>query len=120
WTAPADAAHNTTLRTSLRSLALGKLPPPRTPDTSLATAAAVGGETVVLPLLARNRVIGLLALGKPTDERFRQDILELAEDLSRRAALALDNARLYSERTAISQSLQRSLLPPELPQVDGV
>ncbi|MGP4114204.1 SpoIIE family protein phosphatase [Streptomyces sp. 4N509B] len=120
WSAPADAAHNTTLRTSLRSLALGKLPPPRPSETSLATAAAVGGETVVLPLLARNRVIGLLALGKPTDEWFRQDILELAEDLSRRAALALDNARLYSERTAISQSLQRSLLPPDLPRIDGV
>ncbi|MGC0355078.1 serine phosphatase RsbU (regulator of sigma subunit) [Streptomyces sp. SAI-124] len=62
----------------------------------------------------------MLTLGKPTDEHFRQEILELAEDLSRRAALALDNARLYSERTAISQSLQRSLLPPELPQIDGV
>jgi serine phosphatase RsbU (regulator of sigma subunit) len=88
--------------------------------TSLATAAAVGGETVVLPLVARNRVIGMLTLGKPSDDHFRQEILELAEDLSRRAALALDNARLYSERTAISQSLQRSLLPPGLPQVPGV
>ena len=87
---------------------------------TLATAAAVGGETVVLPLVARNRVIGMLTLGKPTDEHFRQEILELAEDLSRRAALALDNARLYSERTAISQSLQRSLLPPELPDIPGV
>src|SRR5690606_6860127 len=87
---------------------------------TLATAAAVGGETVVLPLVARNRVIGMLTLGKSTDERFRQEIIELAEDLSRRAALALDNARLYSERTAISQSLQRSLLPPELPPVPGV
>ncbi len=58
--------------------------------------------------------------GQADDEHFRQEILELAEDLSRRAALALDNARLYSERTAISQSLQRSLLPPELPHVDGV
>jgi serine phosphatase RsbU (regulator of sigma subunit) len=87
---------------------------------TLATASAVGGETVVLPLVARNRVIGMLTLGKPTDEHFRQEILELAEDLSRRAALALDNARLYSERTAISQSLQRSLLPPGLPQIDGV
>ncbi|ONK10804.1 Phosphoserine phosphatase RsbU [Streptomyces sp. MP131-18] len=122
WTAPADAAHNTALRSSLRSLALGELPSAGggAPGTGLGTAAAVGGETVVLPLIARNRVIGLLALGKPTDERFRQDILELAEDLSRRAALALDNARLYSERTAISQSLQRSLLPPELPEIDGV
>ncbi|WP_181727556.1 SpoIIE family protein phosphatase [Streptomyces sp. PT12] len=120
WTAPADAAHDTALRSSLRSLALGRPHGARSPGTSLTTASAVGGETVVLPLIARNRVIGLLALGKPTEERFRQDILELAEDLSRRAALALDNARLYSERTAISQSLQRSLLPPELPDIDGV
>ena len=90
------------------------------PGATLATASAVGGETVVLPLVARNRVIGMLTLGKPTEEHFRQEILELAEDLSRRAALALDNARLYSERTAISQSLQRSLLPPELPVVPGV
>ncbi|MDT0305588.1 SpoIIE family protein phosphatase [Streptomyces sp. DSM 44917] len=121
WTAPADAAHDTALRASLRHLALGGRPSPGAADTpGRSTAAAVGGETVVLPLIARNRVIGLLALGKPTDERFRQDILELAEDLSRRAALALDNARLYSERTAISQSLQRSLLPPELPDVEGV
>lgn len=119
WSAPSDAAHSSALRTSLRNLLLGD-PPSHTPGTSLATASAVGGETVVLPLVARNRVIGMLTLGKPTDERFRQEILELAEDLSRRAALALDNARLYSERTAISQSLQRSLLPPELPEVPGV
>jgi PAS domain S-box-containing protein len=141
WTAPSDVAHSSALRASLRSLGVGAAPstlstsstpsapskplgksnrPSSGPGIALATAAAVGGETVVLPLVARNRVIGMLTLGKPSDERFRQEILELAEDLSRRAALALDNARLYSERTAISQALQRSLLPPELPQVPGV
>ncbi|KUJ35553.1 PAS domain S-box protein [Streptomyces sp. NRRL F-5122] len=121
WTAPGEAAHQAALRTSMRSLGLGEAPALSSGiGTTLATASAVGGETVVLPLVARNRVIGMLTLGKPTDEHFRQEILELAEDLSRRAALALDNARLYSERTAISQSLQRSLLPPELPHVDGV
>ncbi|MEU9121601.1 SpoIIE family protein phosphatase [Streptomyces sp. NPDC048506] len=122
WTAPADAAHDAALRTSMRSLGLGNAARPSTgPGATLATASAVGGETVVLPLVARNRVIGMLTLGKPTEEHFRQEILELAEDLSRRAALALDNARLYSERTAISQSLQRSLLPPEpLPDIAGV
>lgn len=122
WAAPAEAAHQAALRTSMRSLGLGE--PTRRVSSgigpTLATASAVGGETVVLPLVARNRVIGMLTLGKPTDEHFRQEILELAEDLSRRAALALDNARLYSERTAISQSLQRSLLPPDLPHIEGV
>ncbi|MCX5086496.1 SpoIIE family protein phosphatase [Streptomyces sp. NPDC056121] len=121
WAAPAEAAHQAALRTSKRSLGLGA--PASVSSgigTTLATASAVGGETVVLPLVARNRVIGMLTLGKPSDEHFRQEILELAEDLSRRAALALDNARLYSERMAISQSLQRSLLPPELPHIPGV
>ncbi|MFD7445519.1 SpoIIE family protein phosphatase [Streptomyces sp. NPDC059909] len=120
WTAPADAAHQAALRTSMRELGLGATHLSSGIGTTLATASAVGGETVVLPLVARNRVIGMLTLGKPSDDHFRQEILELAEDLSRRAALALDNARLYSERTAISQSLQRSLLPPGLPQIPGV
>jgi PAS domain S-box-containing protein len=123
WAVPAEVAHRAALRSSMRSLGLSGGPTHRVSagiGPTLATASAVGGETVVLPLVARNRVIGMLTLGKPTDEHFRQEILELAEDLSRRAALALDNARLYSERTAISQSLQRSLLPPGLPQIDGV
>ncbi|MGW1726535.1 SpoIIE family protein phosphatase [Streptomyces sp. NPDC002306] len=123
WTTPGGVAHQAALRSSMRSLGLSGGPIHQIASgiaPTLATASAVGGETVVLPLVARNRVIGMLTLGKPTDEHFRQEILELAEDLSRRAALALDNARLYSERTAISQALQRSLLPPELPQIEGV
>ncbi|MER5563733.1 SpoIIE family protein phosphatase [Streptomyces sp. NPDC002506] len=121
WAAPGEAAHQAALRVSMRDF--GRSGGPLTGSslgTTLSTAAAVGGETVVLPLVARNRVIGMLTLGKPSDDHFRQEILELAEDLSRRAALALDNARLYSERMAISRSLQRSLLPPGLPQIPGV
>ncbi|MEU6776922.1 SpoIIE family protein phosphatase [Streptomyces sp. NPDC046759] len=123
WTIPGEVAHQAALRSSMRSLGLAGGPPHQISSSigpTLATASAVGGETVVLPLVARNRVIGMLVLGKPADEHFRQEILELAEDLSRRAALALDNARLYSERTAISQALQRSLLPPGTPHIEGV
>ncbi|MGW2658565.1 SpoIIE family protein phosphatase [Streptomyces sp. NPDC001478] len=121
WAAPSEAAHQAALTSSMRELGLGDTGGlGASIRTTLATAAAVGGETVVLPLVARNRVIGMLTLGKPSDDHFRQEILELAEDLSRRAALALDNARLYSERMAISQSLQRSLLPPGLPDVPNV
>ncbi|MFJ1795998.1 SpoIIE family protein phosphatase [Kitasatospora griseola] len=101
WTAPADTA---------RALGLADSP----------ELAGLLGETVVLPLSARNRVIGLLVLGTRRGVRFRQEILELGEDLSRRAALALDNSRLYSERTATSQAFQRALLPPELPKIPGV
>ncbi|WP_101382395.1 SpoIIE family protein phosphatase [Kitasatospora acidiphila] len=85
-----------------------------------AEPAGLIGETVVLPLSARNRTIGLLVLGTRAGVSFRQETVELAEDLSRRGALAMDNSRLYSERSATSQALQRSLLPPELPKIPGV
>ncbi|WP_457033163.1 SpoIIE family protein phosphatase [Kitasatospora sp. P5_F3] len=101
WTAPVETARQSGL-------------------TDSPELAGLLGETVVLPLAARNRVIGLLVLGVSTGMRFRQEMLELAEDLSRRAALALDNSRLYSERTATSQAFQRALLPPELPKIPGV
>ena len=49
-----------------------------------------------------------------------RDDAGLLLDLARRAALAVDNARLYEERTGIAQALQSSLLPPELPAVAHV
>ncbi|MBD0707769.1 MULTISPECIES: SpoIIE family protein phosphatase [unclassified Streptomyces] len=120
WAAPGEAAQRAAVAASVRVLDHPTIPMSSRIDSALATASAVAGETVVLPLVARNRVIGMLTLGRPSEDHFRQEILELAEDLSRRAALALDNARLYSERVAISQSLQRSLLPPGLPEIPGV
>jgi serine phosphatase RsbU (regulator of sigma subunit) len=51
---------------------------------------------------------------------FDEDDVLLAEDLARRAAVALDNARLYSERARIARTLQESLLPPQLPTIPGV
>ena len=48
------------------------------------------------------------------------DHLSLFEDVARRGALAIDNARLYEERAQVARTLQRSLLPPVLPNVPGV
>ena len=80
-----------------------------------------GDDLVVVPLRARGRVLGALAAGfDALDPARREDALALLEDLGRRAALALDNARLYTERSAVSRTLQRSLLPPDLPRIPGV
>jgi serine phosphatase RsbU (regulator of sigma subunit) len=49
-----------------------------------------------------------------------REALDLAEDLALRAALALDNARLYSQQLHSTHALQRSLLPPVLPDIPGV
>ena len=59
-----------------------------------------GDGRVVVPLSARGRVLGALSAGfDALEPAHRDEALALLEDLGRRAALALDNARLYAERT---------------------
>lgn len=80
--------------------------------------AADGGHAVAL--VARGRVLGSLLLGHRSSAHGPRASLHLLRDLAPRAALALDNARLYEERTATSRALQHSLLPRELPDLPGV
>jgi serine phosphatase RsbU (regulator of sigma subunit) len=40
--------------------------------------------------------------------------------LAARTGLAVDNARLYAEREYVAETLRRSLLPPELPVIEGL
>lgn len=84
------------------------------------TAELVSDPAWCFPLRARDRSPGVFVIGRPRGGAMARDALDLAEDLSRRAALALDNARLYSEQLQATRALQRSLLPPELPDIPGV
>ena len=53
-------------------------------------------STLCVPLVARGRALGTIALIAAASERsFSRDDIPLLEDLARRAALAVDNARLY-------------------------
>jgi serine phosphatase RsbU (regulator of sigma subunit)/anti-sigma regulatory factor (Ser/Thr protein kinase) len=72
------------------------------------------------PLVARDRSLGVFIIGRPREGALAREAVELAEDLTRRVALALDNARLYSEQRQATNALQRSLLPPELPDIPGM
>ena len=83
-----------------------------------AARGTLNGETTLrLPLVARGRGLGTVLVGDPVGGRFDQDAVELAEELSRRAALTLDNALLYRSQLTASEALQRSLLPARLPDV---
>src|SRR6476620_1996885 len=78
-------------------------------------------SAAVVPLIARGRTLGALAfLHAHGDLRYDQGDLEFLAELGERAALALDNARLYRERDRIAKNLQRGLRPPHPAQVPGL
>jgi PAS domain S-box-containing protein len=78
-------------------------------------------SAAVAPLVARGTTLGAISfLHASTDLRYEAEDLSLLADLADRAAMALDNARLYEERDRIAQNLQRGLRPPEPPYVAGL
>jgi PAS domain S-box-containing protein len=78
-------------------------------------------SAAVAPLVARGTTLGAISfLHASTDMRYDAIDLQLLGELADRAALALDNARLYEERDRIAQNLQRGLRPPEPPFVEGL
>ena len=65
---------------------------------------------IAVPLVARGRTLGVFAFvrraGRPA---YRDDDLRLAVELARRAATALDNARLFAELSATERQLEAIL-----------
>jgi signal transduction histidine kinase len=53
-------------------------------------------SVLILPLIARTQLLGVLELYRER-RKFDSDDIILAEDVSRRAALAIDNARLHED-----------------------
>ncbi len=80
---------------------------------------AAGGAWCI-PLTARGRPLGLLALGRPATGRLPRGVAQLAEDLSRRIALALDSARLAARQERAREAVRHMLVPPRLPQIPGI
>lgn len=78
------------------------------------------GGVIFLPLVSRQETLGVLALMNDRGHRLEDETAVLAGTLAARAATAIDNARLFRDRTVIAQQLQASLLPPHLPQIRGV
>ncbi len=78
-------------------------------------------SSLIVPLRSAGQIIGVIAMATAeSGRRYRQHDVPAFEEMARRAAAAIENARLYSERNYIAQTLQRSLLPPYLPEVPGL
>ncbi|MEA2313351.1 MAG: hypothetical protein QOI03_43 [Solirubrobacteraceae bacterium] len=73
---------------------------------------------LVVPMTVRGRTIGALTMVSADSGRsFDRSDVELAEQIAEVAGLSVENARLYSERTAVARTLQSSLLPEALPRI---
>lgn len=78
-------------------------------------------SAMAVPLTARGESFGALTFVSAESGRlFDAADLALAVELGARAAVAMENARLYRERSHIARTLQESLLPPRLPELPGV
>jgi PAS domain S-box-containing protein len=78
-------------------------------------------SALTVPIRASGRTLGAIALSTgPSGRRLGEDDLVVATALAARAGLHLENTRLYGERSAIADTLQRSLLPEALPEIPGV
>jgi GAF domain-containing protein len=78
-------------------------------------------SAVTVPLSIQDQVLGTLTVAYAESGRhYQRDDLTFLESLARRAAVAIDNARLFRDREHMARALQRSLLPRRLPTIPGV
>src|SRR5664280_1198985 len=104
---------------------------PEIPDEMLSQAAvdgvhlellrAVGFRSVlIVPMRLGDRVLGAMTLVSAETARVLDESdLALAQQMAAQAAVAIENSRLYSQRSAIARTLQQSLLPDQLPEIPG-
>ncbi len=98
-------------------------------ETAERLARVPGGREVAeqyasllaMPLIARGVIVGCATFGRaPASPAFNPGDIMLAGELASRAAVCLDNARLYDRERRIALALQRGLLPARPRVPDGL
>lgn len=78
-------------------------------------------STLAVPMVAHDTVVGLVQFSRTKgSEPFGERDRALATELAARAAVCIDNARLYRREHERALILQRSLLPPGDPEAAGL
>ncbi|MFD3718048.1 SpoIIE family protein phosphatase [Streptomyces sp. NPDC058674] len=79
------------------------------------------GSARLIPLVARGTVLGAVAVTRVRErEPFDEQDCVLVDELVARAALNIDNARMYTRQRHAALTLQRSLTNSALPGVTGL
>ncbi|GHC34920.1 SpoIIE family protein phosphatase [Streptomyces cinnamoneus] len=95
----------------------------RTQDTARTQAIMDFGfhSLITVPLKARGVLMGIVNFWRADDSStFEEDDLSLAEELTARASVSIDNARRFTREHAMAVTLQHSLLPRGLPEQNAV
>ncbi|HEV3092352.1 MAG TPA: SpoIIE family protein phosphatase [Candidatus Cybelea sp.] len=78
-------------------------------------------SAVTIPLRTRGRTIGsLVAYWSHTPRRYEEADLPLLEEVTKRAAVSIENARLFERERETAAEFQRAALPISLPQLPGI
>ena len=78
-------------------------------------------SAMVVPLRAHGRTLGAITfVSAESERRYTESDLAFAQELAGHAALAIDNSTLYLREHSAAVTLQRALLPSQLPEVMGV
>jgi PAS domain S-box-containing protein len=89
-------------------------------DRAIYEAAGLG-TALIVPLVAHGTVRGILHLVNIDPASRRPELAgEVAEELARRAAVAIDNSRSYEREHRVASALQRAMLPAHLPSHERV
>ncbi|MEY9996806.1 serine phosphatase RsbU (regulator of sigma subunit)/anti-sigma regulatory factor (Ser/Thr protein kinase) [Streptomyces sp. V4I8] len=84
-------------------------------------AVPPGRRLVIAPLHGRSHALGSVVLVRgPGRPDFTGDDLLVASQLATHTALGLEKAMLYEREASIADALQRTMLPPSLPEPPGV
>ncbi|WP_327372140.1 SpoIIE family protein phosphatase [Streptomyces sp. NBC_01217] len=95
--------------------------PHRDPETAERILAYGFHSVLSVPLHARGVILGMANFWRAGNPRpFDDDDLSFAEELVGRAAISLDNARRYTREHEMAVTLQRSLLPRDLPELNAL
>ncbi|GAA4783606.1 SpoIIE family protein phosphatase [Streptomyces ziwulingensis] len=91
------------------------------PRTVPAEEGGLVQSTLAVPMVAHDTVVGLVQFARTKgSEPFGERDRDLAVELAARAAVCIDNARLYRREHERALILQRSLLPPGDPEASGL
>jgi hypothetical protein len=94
---------------------------PYAPGNAKALLARGMHTFMAVPLIARGVTLGLAGFTRAEHpEPYGEADVRLVSDLAARAAVHIDNARLYTREHDAAVTLQRSLLPRDIPQAPGL